>query len=164
MLDISVVGMIRAKYSILLMILSLIIAGCSVNQVTGEKPGLPAIEKKPIPIIDGCHEEYFVYSEDLGICEKKGTDKTVCNDAPLADKLKECEESNQVIVPVNGSYELCEEKVKEIDPFQYSLINSIKNNCLHNFAIALRDDTLCDGISYESHKEICISDIKKIIR
>ena len=112
---------------------------------------------------DGCYEESFIYNEDLGVCEKKGWDWGQCDTIPLINRLSDCERSNSARIPEGDIFKFCDERSKEIDTntYQYNeLVNNIKNICLHNFAIATRDDSLCGDISYESKKEICINDVR----
>jgi len=145
-------GTMKSLY-LFTIILVLILSGCARNASTNK-----------LVIIDGCSEEYFVYSEDLGVCEKKVEVKGTCDNRPLAEKLKECEESQEINIPEDVDV-FCKEKTKNIDSstYQYEeLVKNIKNNCLHNFAIATRNPVICEGISYTSHQEICRDDAEKV--
>lgn len=125
------------------------------------------LDKKTIQMIDdGCYEEYFVYSVELGICEIRGTNLAKCSDTPLLEKLKTCEAKNNLINLNVNATDFCAKKAEKIDPsaYQYNeLFNNIKNNCLMNFAIAQKNSSLCSGISYDSTKEICIDFVNKFI-
>lgn len=154
--------MVNLRFVLFLMFLvSVMLVGCSSDKTDHQEINKLIDEDR---IDDGCYETFFVFNQELGICEKKGRDGGSCDETPIIDKLLDCEETNTIRIPEIDIRDFCQNQVNKINPttYQYeSLIQSVKNNCLHNFAIAQRENDLCNGITRESHKEICLDDVKQ---